>query len=683
MNGSRTRDGRSLAAPTGGHESTVSRRRLLGVLAAGGLSGVAGCVDDQENGTQDLDVDGEVWQTMVYGNIEELDLGTPSGRLGSFAFDVGFVFDPETGESEFVLAESFEETNHTVSITLREGLEWSTGDPLTGADVGRWLTMYRAGSPWMAPVPEIRDGETEPGSAWDAITDVEWDERTVTVTGEFESVESPLFFLNTYLGSRPKRYYEGYWDDFRRAYEDDPWESEETRQAVVDALEGIWDVTGRNGPDAGIHLEEEYDGEGWEAAFSGLWYPYRRDAGNLHFRVNERHPFADRVNYDEVVWTFADDPNGPLRAVQSGDVDGAMRADITETVLADIPSGFDSFPGPPETLTALAVNHGAYHLWERDVRAALQYAIDRNQLVENLNPVTDTPVSIPGADLHPDRWAPPALRETLRPYEYDRERARELLSRAGFTRDDDTWLTPEGEPFELELLTTITDSPLERSVASQLQAFGIDADYIAVEETTYQDRLDYGYFAATRDVHSNPNAAGLERIRTADIVRRPTYRDGAPQSVYLGREFDRLDDLEWDESSSESGDGHLTAEDTDVLRSLTVDAPPLGEPDGDLREWSYLYHATMVVAADDAEEKLEHARICTWIYNYQVPKLELTVQRPQIVHRTDGWHVPDAEDSVWDQTGGGLHSSGLWAALGYGRIQREADSERVAARSQL
>ncbi|WP_207592666.1 ABC transporter substrate-binding protein [Halomontanus rarus] len=690
MNGSRTRDERSTAAGTGLGESPVSRRRLLGAVAAGGLAGVAGCVDGQANGPQDLDVDGEVWQTTIHGNVESLEFGTPGGHLGSFAFDVGFVPDPETGEPEYVLAEAFEETAQSVSITLRSGLEWSTGESLTGADIGRWLTMYRAGSSWMAPVPEIRDGETTPRSAWEAITDVEWDERTVTVTGEFEFVESPLFFLNTYLGSRPKRYYEDYWTDFRRAYEDDPWESEATREAVVDALEGIWDVTGRNGPEVEIHLEEEYDGEGWEAAFSGLWYPYRRDAGNLHFTVNERHPFADRATYDEVVWRFSDDPNGPLRAVQSGDVDGAMRADITETVLEDLPSEFESFPGPTESLTALAVNHGAFHLWERDVRAALQYAIDRSQVVENLNPATDAVVSIPGADGHPERWVPTDLRETLRPYDTDRERARELLSRADFTREGDTWVTPDGEPFELEFLTTVEDSSLERSVASQLQEFGVDADFVAVEETTYQDRLDYGYFAATGETRSNPNAAGVGRIRTADIVRRPTHRKGAPQSVYLGEELagiaDESDDLEWDERAGASGsDGRITSEsaETDAVRSLTVDAPPLGEPDGELREWPYLYHATMVTAASEAEEKLEHARICTWIYNYQVPKLELTVERPRIVHRTDGWRIPAADDSVWSHAGGGLHPSGLWAALGYGRIQRADEVERVASRSRF
>lgn len=673
MNDHRAADGRSRRRSSDRRAGTIGRRHLLSSLAAGGTATIAGCFGgDRER--REPDVDGRAWRTTVHGNVDDLRWGSPSGRLGAIAFDVGFVRDPASGDLEYVLADAVEESETSVSITLAEGLEWSNGEPLTAAGIGRWLFMYRAGSSRFRPVPEIRAGAT-PRSTWEAITNVEWTDRTLTLEGAFEYVESPLVVTNAYLGRRPAAYSEDLWDAFRDAYDDTPWESEATRQRVVELIDdAIWNVPERYVPDAGIQLEDEYDGAGWEAAFSGLWYPYRRDRGHLYFTVNETHPFADRVSYDELVWKFADNPNAPLEDVRAGAVDGTMRTEVPEDFDATLPEDTTSFPGPAGAVTVLTINHGAPHLQERDVRAALQYAIDRAQLAETLATPTIDPVAVPGADLQRERWLSESFRNQLRSYPHGPERAAALLERAGFERDGDAWLTPSGDRFELELLTTIDDSAFERTIASQLEAFGIDASYHAAENANYQERLTQGYFAATGDELASPNAAGLRRTRTADIVRRPTYRAGAPDSTYLGPELssDEPDGVELVASDDRAvSSGLLAFDDLDALRSITVAAPPLGEPDGELREWPYPYHAAMVDGASDLEEKIEHARRCTWIYNYQVPVLELAIERPRIVHRTEGWELPEPDDPVWQRVGHGGGASGLWAALGSGRIDAE------------
>lgn len=663
-------DGRGRAGS--GSPARVRRRRLVAAVAAGGLGSLGGCSDwvDASSDPGEAPEDG-AWQTTVEGRLEDVEFLTPTGALGAVAFDVGFLRHPETRERRFVLAEAVEETASSVSIRLRDGLEWSNGDPLTAAEIGRWVFMYRAGS-WFAPVPEIRSGDRLPRSPVEAITDVEWDASTVTVEGRFETIASPLTQLNTFLGSRPGAYYDHLWREFQRAYDDTPWEDAATRTAVADLVdEHIWRVGRERLPGGAVRLEDE-ETDGVEAAFSGLWYPSRRRQNRLSFTVNESHPFADRTELDEMIWTFQPASGAAIRALESGASDGTMQTEVTEDSLDGLPPVVDSIEGPSRDVVTLVLNQTATHLWRRDARAALQYAIDRRQLLEDTALATLDAISVPGADLQSERWAPPDFRERLRSYEHDPDRAASLLETAGFERDGGQWTTPSGEPFELDLLTARQYPNVALAVSAQLEAFGVETSVHTVEASTYQDRIDQRYFAATRGEIWSPNGTGLRGTRTADHVERIRRGDGFHESGYLQREVRRAVEtdpaLGWAPDSRDVpiSDRGLAYDSLDSLRSIVVEAPPLDDPEGELREWPYLYHAARATSAPDPADRIEHARMCTWIYNYQVPVLELLSVVPRIVHRSDGWEIPDSDDPVWQY--GPVRPGGLWTAMGLGVI---------------
>lgn len=678
--------------------SGVGRRALLSGVAVMGTGLAAGCQNWQgANGATTSPPDRGVWGTTIRGRVTDLDLAHLRGTLGTVVYDVGFLTHPETRDRMFVLAQSVDETSTRVTITFRDGLEWSTGDALGPVDIGRWLFMLRMGSSRYRRVPAIREGRRQPLSPIEAITDVEWDESTLSITGRFDAMASPLALVNSYLGSRPREYYRDLWTAFRGAYVDQPWEDDATWARVTELIDNnIWSLSDEYRPTGGFHLAGDVGGEsdragndagedgaddtnggntkGVEAAFSGLWYPNRIRENRLYFTPNETHPAADSVAHDELVWTFRPEPDARTRALRTGVVDGAMMTDLLPGTIEDVPATISAFEGPARDLDTLVVNASVSHLWNRDVRAALQYAIDREQLVADLNLITKSAVRVPGGDLQSDRWLPEELRDRLRSYSFDPDRAAELLSSSGFRRANGQWVTPDGEAVELQVLTPREYHPLELATVAQLRDFGVEASVLSVEKGTYRTRVDSRHFGATARTITSSNAAGLRRTRTADYVERIRRGDGFPISRFLEREVatavrDRPN-IDWHPSPDTAPifDRRPAAADLDALTAITVPAPRFGEPTGDLREWPYLYHAAMATTGTNIDERIKHARRCTWIYNYQVPELELLIDTPHIFHDTTDWEIPPPDDPIWDYAQWTLNPGGLWAALALGEI---------------
>jgi hypothetical protein len=655
-----------------GGDGPTRRHLLRGVAVAGGAA-LAGCSRYRAGTGTDLPVDleGPHWRGSVEASLRATDVPQPSGTLEQFAFDVGFARDPLTRARTDVLASDVAERRDSLTVTLRPDLRWSNGDPLTAADAGRWLSMLRRGAPWLTRVPAIRSGERRPRSPLEAITDVEWDGRTLTVSGAFDVVGRPLPVVNAALGRRPRAYYDPLWAAFRDAFDDEPWEDEGAWDRVTGLVsENIWRVGEDLLPEAGIALEHDHDGSGIEAAYSGLWYPVRDDGfGNLYFARNDAHPFADRVNFDTVVWSYRQDPGQIRTDLVEGIVDGKGMREVTERLQRQVPSDYAAFEGQTGRITTVALNHLIDNFWKRDVRAALQYALDRDQVVAAAPPVTAAPVSEPGADLQSPEWVPDSLRSSLRSYDHDPERAAALLERAGFRRVGDRWRTPDGDRFRFQLLTTNSFGSFDRAIAKQLQEFGVAVTPLAIEETSYQARIERSAFYGAMSVRFSPNAAGVRTNRPAAYAEPVLSRNGFRPASFLQRPVadavETTDGLRWvDEDLA----NRLVFDDVEDLRAVTVEAPPLGDPSGPLREWPYLYHAARVMGALDDEERRSHARKCTWVYNYQVPELELVTHGRRIFHRTDGWSVPDADDTLWKRVANRLQPAGLLAALAWGHV---------------
>ena len=81
-------------------------------------------------------------------------------------------------------------------------------------------------------------------------------------------------------------------------------------------------------------------------------------------------------------------------------------------------------------------------------------------------------------------------------WKYDTDTAAALLERAGFTRDsNDKWLTPDGQPWTLEVMAP-NDEPdafrIANAVQDQWSAFGIDTTANGVERNVWNQRTGIG-----------------------------------------------------------------------------------------------------------------------------------------------------------------------------------------------
>jgi len=138
----------------------------------------------------------------------------------------------------------------------------------------------------------------------------------------------------------------------------------------------------------------------------------------------------------------------------------------------------------------LFVNTAKPPLDKVEVRQALSYAIDREEIVDSaLEGVAGTPAKSFWPSTYP--WS---ANDEVEGYSYDPEKAKELLEEAGLTWDGKAWLY-EGQPFEL-VIKTYTSRPANKPsaelVASQLGKIGIKTSVTTLEGAAITSDMSKG-----------------------------------------------------------------------------------------------------------------------------------------------------------------------------------------------
>ena len=178
---------------------------------------------------------------------------------------------------------------------------------------------------------------------------------------------------------------------------------------------------------------------------------------------------------DEVVFRGITEPTARLAELQSGAID------IAVTLSSDDLAAVENDPNLETAIAEAELNVGylAFHqdnspMDDVRVRKAIAHAIDRQAIVdafyEGLGVVADDHVP-PTMFGHGEPW----------PYEYDPERARELLAEAGYPDGFDTelWYMPVSRPYYP------APQPIAETMASYLADVGINAELMTEDWTTY------------------------------------------------------------------------------------------------------------------------------------------------------------------------------------------------------
>ncbi len=350
------------------------------------------------------------------------------------------------------LAESWEidKANNQVIVHLRKNVYWHDGTPFTCKDVWTTLMIYKA----------------QGRKIWNYIDDVTCkDDYTVVY-----HVKKWAYLLMHYLLfvdgliTGPYHLYGKYAEEIAKA---------KTKDEMAQILKNLID-----------YEPEKPIGTG----------PFMFDKITSSEVVLVKFPkyyWADKVTVDKVVMPYITSNEVGWQYYRAGKLDYdvfMMPPQVKEELLQK------PFTGIAEIYDlsgfALVFNFNNKWLQKLEVRQAIAYAIDRQKVADAAGKGLFEPVEYPTGLLKVSTpWIEDLIKAgVLEKYQYNPDKAKQLLEKAGFTYKDGKWYTPDGEPFKLTMIApggwTDWDAAAQE-IANELKAFGIDVELTTPESPSY------------------------------------------------------------------------------------------------------------------------------------------------------------------------------------------------------
>ena len=448
-----------------------------------------------------------IWQTA----------GTTPHRHAMMNETLWYV-DQETGERLYGAAASdpmYNDDFTQMDVELREGLEWSDGTAFTSADVVFTVETLMANS-------ELGQ------SGWHA-----------TLNQFVESVEATGDYSVSFaLKESNPRFHSSFETRWNGVYI--------MPKHIMENVEDLATWTFEDPVVLGNYVPTQFDP-------NGFWELYER---RENWETSVAGAIVGNPGPQYVLTIFYGDSTRKAIAMSRGELDVYFDADIEafEETLDSTPtarSWYADFPWayPNEVSTRqFAFNYETQPLFQNpDVRWALALSLDivelQTEYIGGVAKVTPLPVP-PTASLQaiyldpmedffqgieldlgdgemfspwdatvPDQiaaWAeqndfavPGEPRDVFGPgwWKFDTDAATKLLEKSGFTKDGDQWMTPDGEPFSIDLQAPPDENDAFRmanAAADMWSDFGIDVNLQGLERAVWEQN----YFVGQVDVYT-------------------------------------------------------------------------------------------------------------------------------------------------------------------------------------
>ena len=405
-------------------------------------------------------------------------LSSESPNIFGYTYEGLLTQNPIDGKIEGALAQSWEISpdKTKITFTMREGLKWSDGQPLTVDDV---VFTYN----------DIYLNENIPTDTRDVLrigknrklpTVKKIDNRRV----EF-SVPEPFrpFLLNTGASILPAHVLE---------------KSVKTKNK--DGKVEFLNKWGVDTPPDEIIVNGPYKLERYDTSqriiFRRNPYYWRKDA------QGKPQPYIERI-----IWQIVESTDTSLLQFRSGDLDSiGVSPDYFSLLKVQEKQGnFTIYNGGPSSSTSFIsfnLNKGkrknqplvdpVKSKWFNNVqfRQAVAYAIDRQTMLNNTFRGLGTPQNSPISVQSPYFLSP---EKGLKVYNYNPEKAKELLLKAGFKYNEKNFLVDDqGNEVRFALLTN-AGNKIRESMGSQikqdLSKIGIQVDFTPLAWNTFIDKL--------------------------------------------------------------------------------------------------------------------------------------------------------------------------------------------------
>ncbi len=465
----------------GKRSTNWSRRDLIKYGAVAGTAGLAGCFDSSgqttEGGNTEDGTDGGT-NTEGGSTIADDTLDYPAGRpatdvqfnrysLGNYAHTLQDQLFEEVargyadGTVRPDLLEDMSVDGRTLTLTFPEGFKWWNGDDLTAEDYYVGLEIDRLQSPEESPVES------------NTLVDDYTIERTfkTAVSPNLMKANVAETFVNT-----PRSIYREYLTRYEEA------SSDSERESVTSDL-----------LDMSITTQQLID----EGLGNALYRVTGFNSSETILEKFEDHPYASRTDIPKV--RIIPETTSDVESLSVND-----QLDMNPDVLMS-ESQQSRYPDNIENVYRLnwfrtqkfTFNFKNEHIARLPVRRAIVNAVDFESMVAAMRQAGT--VGEPAENQT-------ALRSTIHdeylgsdfvdqlidyPVGKDLETATQLLEDAGYTKENGTWVDPNGESFTFTVLTQNNNTQVQATKVfnDQLNAFGLQTEISTVSSTDYYQRL--------------------------------------------------------------------------------------------------------------------------------------------------------------------------------------------------
>ena len=286
------------------------------------------------------------------------------------------------------LAESWEEVEPGLHYiyTLREGLTWSDGEPLTAEDVA-WNINTAREQGWDNMISTVVNIEA-----------TVIDERTVELVSSVPDPKLPT--MDVYLV--PKHIWEPIATDYDAA----------TQYAAEDGVGSGPFVLTEYTPGQTVVMDVNPSYWGWE---------------------------GETPPYDQIIFRLFENPDAMVAALQQGELDAAQSIPASSWDTLEADENIEVLEGHQGGFDEIAINGGAAEgqphpaLLDINVRRAIAHGVDRDAVIEDLEfgHASRLDAVSPAADL---KWMPEIPEEDR--LDYDPDLANQILDDAGYLDSD-------------------------------------------------------------------------------------------------------------------------------------------------------------------------------------------------------------------------------------------------------
>ncbi|MDU5142806.1 MAG: ABC transporter substrate-binding protein [Paenibacillus dendritiformis] len=334
-----------------------------------------------------------------------------------------------------VLAEKYEVSpdNLTHTYKLKEGLKFSDGSPLTAEDVAFTITVLHDKS-YDGPMDIIREGKIKGGKEYydGKATSIEGIKVIDPLTIEFTTFE-PSALAQSAIGATgilSKAYY-----------------GKDYKQGNLSYMNDLFTKPLGNGP---YKLDKFQAGQ------------------DVSFVANE-HYFKGAPKIPKLIYKFTtDETNAQL--LQTGETDmDFISANLDNFELLQSMGFLDISLFPTNGYGYIAFNHNRAKFQDVKVRQALAYGLDREQIVEAVYQGYAEVINVPQSKLS---WA---YTDEVNKYEFDLEKAKQLLEEAGWKVGADGIREKDGEAEQMDF-NAVVEKRKKGDFDMLFMAWGLDPD---------------------------------------------------------------------------------------------------------------------------------------------------------------------------------------------------------------